>query len=174
MTLANKITFLRIFFLTPLFIVFYVNDLRILSIVAFFIAALTDFLDGFIARHFKEKTYLGQILDPVADKALLLSAFILFFNRGLIPLWLFSVLIARDVVLIFGVVLLFLLKKEIEIKASYTGKLAVALQMVWITYLLISGRGVFESYIRVLVAFLTILSSLDYMIRGYKMLSKID
>ena len=113
MTTANKITLVRIL-LVPFFIAFalwYVREgeewVRLATVAIFGVASLSDGIDGYIARHYNQRSELGAILDPLADKLLLLSAIILLsfpsdghFAR--IPIWLIIVVISRDVLLLLG------------------------------------------------------------------------
>src|SRR5580765_5271479 len=113
MTTANKITILRIL-LIPFFVVqvlYYVRSghelHRLLAILAFAIAAICDGVDGYIARRYNQRSELGAILDPLADKLLLVSGIVLFsFNNeprfGSIPLWLTGIIIGRDLLLLVG------------------------------------------------------------------------
>src|SRR5437763_15664325 len=117
MTTANKITILRIL-LIPFFVVealYYVktgNEVhRLLAILAFAIAAICDGVDGYIARRYNQRSELGAILDPLADKLLLVSGMVLFtFNNqpyfGSFPLWLTGTIIARDLMILIGMVVL--------------------------------------------------------------------
>src|SRR4051812_46690202 len=112
MTTANKITILRIL-LTPFFVVealYYVttgNEVyRLIAILSFAVAAICDGVDGYVARRYNQRSELGAILDPLADKLLLVSAIVLlslnwpYFER--IPLWLTCTIIGRDILIVSG------------------------------------------------------------------------
>ena len=144
MTTANKITLLRIF-LIPVFVmlaVYYGRSvtqqapqewIRIATIVVFVVAAVSDGVDGYLARHYGQRTQLGAILDPLADKGLMLAAIITLSVSNWkyeLPLWFPVVVIARDVLVIAGAVVIFLLTGTMEIKPSRAGKIATALSMV--------------------------------------------
>lgn len=99
-TLANAFTAIRIL-LTPVFFYFLTREDdtgKLWALILFAIAALTDFFDGYVARKFGQLTDLGMFLDPLADKVLVLSAFLSFVSIGLIPLWTVSLIILRDIV----------------------------------------------------------------------------
>src|SRR5712672_903866 len=110
MTTANKVTILRIL-LIPFFVVeiiYYVRTgneaCRLAGVLSFAVAAILDGVDGYVARRYNQWTELGTILDPLADKLLLVSAIVLlsFDNAphlGQIPLWLTGVIIGRDLLL---------------------------------------------------------------------------
>src|SRR3982750_2223558 len=117
MTTANKITILRIL-LIPFFVVeilYYVKTgnevFRLLGILTFAVAAICDGVDGYIARHYNQRSELGAILDPLADKLLLVSGIVVlsFEHRpyfSTVPLWLPGVIIGRDILLLAGLVVI--------------------------------------------------------------------
>ncbi len=101
MTLPNQLSMLRII-LTPFFVVTYlVNDLSLnyLSFLIFFVAAMTDYYDGILARRYGVVTLWGRFLDPLADKVLVSSAFIVFAMTSYIETWMVVVIIVRDVII---------------------------------------------------------------------------
>jgi CDP-diacylglycerol--glycerol-3-phosphate 3-phosphatidyltransferase len=148
MTTANKVTILRML-LIPFFVVeaiYYVKTgkeiFRVMSMLAFLIAAVCDGVDGFIARHCNQRSELGAILDPLADKLLLLSGIILFsFNNephfGSIPLWLTGTIIGRDLLLLAGLVVIQMTVGKITVRPRLIGKAATVLQMICIMWLLL-------------------------------------
>ena len=95
MNLPNKLTLLRIL-LVPVFIVVYLMGYNIAAMVIFAVASLTDMLDGKIARKDNLVTNFGKIMDPLADKILVLSAFVCFVEVGMIPGWMVVVVLARE------------------------------------------------------------------------------
>src|SRR5882724_2674031 len=117
MTTANKITILRIL-LVPFFVVevlYYVKDghdlHRLLAIISFGVAAVCDGVDGYIARRYDQRSELGAILDPLADKLLLVSGIVLlsFDQRPYlqsVPLWLTGTIIGRDILLLTGLIVI--------------------------------------------------------------------
>lgn len=143
MTTANKITIARIGMI-PLFVmmaIYYGRSVqhgtpvewqRWCAIAIFLTAAASDGIDGYIARHYNQKSRLGVILDPIADKGLLLAGIItLSFSNWAyeFPIWFPVLVIARDVVIVSGTVTLHLLNGTVRVKPSWTGKVATALQM---------------------------------------------
>ncbi|MEY2598292.1 MAG: hypothetical protein RLZZ244_2192 [Verrucomicrobiota bacterium] len=144
MTLANKITLTRIG-LIPVYVLFVVyygkgfaaghpqEGLRWAAVAAFALAALSDGLDGFIARRFNQRTELGVVLDPIADKGLLMSGILAlsFANWGYeLPLWFAVVVLARDAIVMVGALVLMVLHGKSSVRTTWTGKVATALQMV--------------------------------------------
>ncbi|HMJ07215.1 MAG TPA: CDP-alcohol phosphatidyltransferase family protein, partial [Chthoniobacterales bacterium] len=149
MTTANKITIVRIL-LIPAFVtmaIYYGQGValgdpqewqRFAAIVIFLVAAASDGLDGYVARHYNQRSALGVILDPIADKGLLLSGIItlsisnwseLSPQDGRFPAWFPVLVITRDAVILVGSVVLHLLNGKVLVRPSWTGKVATFLQM---------------------------------------------
>jgi len=95
MSVPNKLTVLRIV-LTPVFAVSFAVKLYYLSLLVFFIASLTDWYDGHLARKFGKVTPVGKYLDPLADKLLVSTAFAMFLYLGYMKLWMFALIVSRD------------------------------------------------------------------------------
>lgn len=144
MTTANKITLARIG-LIPVFVTFVIyygrsvsagsaqEWLRWMAVTVFGFAAASDGLDGFIARRFNQRTELGVILDPIADKGLLLAAIVAlsFSNWGYeLPVWFAVLVVARDLIVLAGGLALILMHGRATVRTTWTGKAATALQMI--------------------------------------------
>ncbi|MBP7951323.1 MAG: CDP-diacylglycerol--glycerol-3-phosphate 3-phosphatidyltransferase [Verrucomicrobiales bacterium] len=153
MNTANKITIARIL-LIPVFVgcaMDYGKSVqagepnewsRVLAIVVFGVASVSDGVDGYIARHFNQKTRLGGILDPIADKGLLLAAIItlsLVDWKPNFPLWFPVLVIARDTLSIAGSLLVNHLAGKVEIRPHWSGKCATVFQMIAIGWLMLRG-----------------------------------
>jgi cardiolipin synthase (CMP-forming) len=148
MTTANKVTILRIL-LIPFFVVevlYYVktgNEThRLLALLSFSVAAICDGVDGYIARHYNQRSELGAILDPLADKLLLISAIVLlsFDHHGYlqtIPLWLTGTIIGRDVLLLIGLLVVQMTVGKVIIRPRMLGKIATVLQMFVVLWILL-------------------------------------
>jgi CDP-diacylglycerol--glycerol-3-phosphate 3-phosphatidyltransferase len=178
MTLANQITLARIL-LIPVFVVFAVyysasvragapeDWLRWCAVAAFVIAAASDGLDGWIARRFNQRSALGVVLDPIADKGLLLTAIItlsLYPWTVSLPLWFPILVIARDVVILVGCGLLKFITGDVEVRPSILGKVATALQMGAVAWVLLQFPE--EKWVVWAAGIFTLLSGLGYMWRG--------
>jgi cardiolipin synthase len=98
MTLANQLTLLRIL-LIPVFVLLLVYDARVAGLVVFLLTCLSDILDGYIARTWRQQTTLGTFLDPIADKLLMITTFATLALLGALPVALTILLICRDVIL---------------------------------------------------------------------------
>lgn len=180
MSFADKLTFLRIL-LTPLFVflLFRFHDpnspIRYMILLVFGIAVLTDFFDGLVARIKKEKSPIGEIIDPLADKLLLFSSFIFIYllHDSLplhfkIPLWLILLVITRDMCLLTGVAIMYVFKQNISIKPSIWGKLTTFFQMLTILTILLDFS--MTNIVWTIAAIFTIISGLEYLLRGVKIL----
>jgi cardiolipin synthase (CMP-forming) len=139
MTTANKITIARIL-LIPVFVmmaIYYGRThfewQRWCAVGVFVLAAASDGIDGYIARRFNQRSRLGVILDPIADKGLLLAGIITLSVSNWayeFPIWFPVLVIARDMIVVAGAVLLHLLNGTVHVRPSWTGKCATAFQMV--------------------------------------------
>lgn len=144
MTTANKITIARILMI-PLFVmmaIYYGRGVqrgdpqdwqRWLTIAIFVIAAASDGIDGYIARRYNQRSRLGVVLDPIADKGLLLAAIITLSLSNWayeFPAWFPVLVVARDIVIVSGTLTLHYLNGAVQVKPSWMGKTATALQMV--------------------------------------------
>ncbi|HZF02006.1 MAG TPA: CDP-alcohol phosphatidyltransferase family protein [Methylomirabilota bacterium] len=185
MTTANKITILRIL-LIPFFVVesvYYVrtgNEIhRLLAILSFAITAILDGVDGYIARHYNQISELGKILDPLADKLLLVSGVVLlsFDNAPYlrqIPLWLTGTIIGRDLLILVGIVVIHFTVGKVAVRPRFMGKIATVLQMAVVLWILLKwnfgtgGRWFF--YCALVAALCTGASGLLYVFDGIKQL----
>lgn len=175
MTLANQITIGRLILL-PVFIVLIMSYTqgdalyRILALVVFVVAAVSDAVDGFIARAYDQKTRLGTVLDPLADKLLINCAFIfLAVNDQFatqVPYWLPVVVLSRDVFIVMGSYFVNEFYGPIRVKPRLLGKLNTFMQMFSITVVLLEWRYAFET-LMVMVAVVA-LSMIDYAYAGSK------
>jgi len=181
MNLANKITIFRII-LVPVFIDLILKyhqmapgtgeEYRVLAITVFIIAVLTDAIDGYIARTNKQQTKLGTYLDPIADKLLLMSAVIIFslpierFTR--LPLWFTVSVISRDVIIVLGALMIYVINGKLKVVPSILGKVTTFFQMMTIVWLLFMFP--YPQYVWRTAGILTILSGLGYIYSGSKQL----
>jgi cardiolipin synthase len=174
MTVANLITILRII-LVPIFIIYMLNNRVLASLIVFIIAGVSDALDGLVARILHQKSSLGAHLDPLADKLLLMSAFVTLaiFNR--IPSWLAVLTISRDVIILLGVLILYLNRYPIKIKPLLLSKATTCMQVI--TILIVLSNGLISlQFLRVyaiwVTAVVTVASGLQYMREGLIILNQ--
>ena len=128
MTVPNLITSLRII-LTPIFIIYLINGETLPALIVFTLAGLSDAADGFIARVFNQKSKLGAILGPIADKLLLVTAFVMLSVKDFIPSWLTVIVISRDLLILLAVLILFLSKENVEMRPAFISKITTCLQL---------------------------------------------
>ena len=184
MTTANKITILRIL-LIPFFVVeliYYVrsgNEIhRLAAMLSFAVAAILDGVDGYIARRYNQISELGKVLDPLADKLLLVSAVVLlsFDNTPYlrqVPLWLTGTIIGRDLLVLVGVVVVHYTVGKVKVRPHLTGKIATVFQMLLVSWILLRwdfNLGFLEIWVLGAGIF-TGISGLFYVWDGTKQLS---
>ncbi len=177
MSLPNLITVFRI-----LLVPFFFTELlsyqtgfehhRWAALALFLIASFTDALDGFIARITKGQTELGRLLDPLADKLLLLSAYLgILWVHSLPyrpPLWITVTVVFRDLLIVIGMLVIFFIKQTVQIRPNLLGKFTTAFQMITVVAILLKLN--FSPALWNVMASLTILSCLNYIGLGMKQL----
>ena len=146
------------------------------AFIIFIVAASTDWVDGFLARRWNATTRWGAILDPIADKLLILSVLIsLSTIRAIpewmrIPAWFNLIVISRDAILVFGTMLLFAFTGKLTVQPSPLGKVTVVAQMLVIPIVLLKLPVKAEALM--IAATLTVLSSIGYIRRGSQLLAQ--
>lgn len=146
MTISNRLTILRIA-LVPVMVVFMLTDVpfsAIISASVFLIASLTDCLDGYLARKRNEITNFGKFADPIADKILVLSAFLCLVENNIIPSWSVIIVLAREFVV--SAIRMLAATQNVVIAADKYGKIKTVTQMI-ATTLLILGENTLMSNI---------------------------
>ena len=177
--LANQISLGRILLVPAIVacLVYYAphrEGLRLLALGLFLLGMASDAVDGFLARRHNQQTELGTILDPIADKCLILGTLISCSAiRGLplgmkIPAWFNVVVISRDVVLIVGTLLLFAMRGQWSVRPSRLGKWTTFMQMLVIPTVLL-GLTI-KTPLLILAATLTVLSGISYLRVGVRLL----
>ena len=182
MTTANKITILRVL-LVPFFVVqllYYVEQgtewFRLAAILTFGVAALSDGLDGYIARRYNQRSQLGAILDPLADKLLLVSGVLLLsFNNAprlpQLPLWLVGTIVGRDMLLLLGLIVIYYSCGRVSVRPILIGKLATVLQMICVLWGLFRWNTSWLQIWALGAAICTGISGLVYIREGVRQLS---
>jgi CDP-diacylglycerol--glycerol-3-phosphate 3-phosphatidyltransferase len=190
MTTANKITLVRILMI-PAFVtmaIYYGESIkrgdpqewmRFTAIAIFLIAAVSDGLDGYVARRYNQRSSLGVILDPLADKGLLLSGIITLSisnwsevdpDYGRFPAWFPVLVISRDAVILVGAMILYLLNGKVHVKPKWTGKVATVLQMVAIGWVMLQLQFIPLLYVVVAAGLFTFISGVVYVTDGVRQL----
>ena len=184
MNLANKLTLLRVI-LIPFFIVcFYIPNLvvntisvnnylipyaNLLGLVIFLLAAITDFIDGYIARKYNMITDFGKFMDPLADKLLVVSAMLWFVEAGQMPAWTVLIVVARE----FAVTGLRLVAVDNGrvIAAGWSGKVKTATTMVCICLMLLPIPAALNAVCVALIVATTVYSGAEYFIKNRDVLN---
>ncbi len=186
----NVLTLIRVA-LVPVFALLLLQRKALGALILFFLAGLTDVLDGLAARTWHQRTRVGTVLDPLADKLLLSTAFILLTIRGLgfshvIPLWLTAVVIGRDFLILTGGVVLYRIRGIKVFPPTVWGKISTVFQVATVFWVILSnsvsisalGRSsvlsaltsssVLESFF-IATLLLTIVSGTQYILKGIRM-----
>lgn len=129
--IPNIISMLRILLIIPIIIAIWKNEYR-LALVLIFIAGVSDGIDGFLARAFNWRSRLGGILDPLADKILLMSLFVVFTFKGLLPMWLMYLVVTRDIVILGGAIAYHFVTHQLEMRPLIVSKINTGLQIALI------------------------------------------
>ena len=181
-TTATKITIFRIL-LIPFFIVqvlYYVQTdnqiYRLLALLSFGLAALSDAIDGYVARRYNQKSELGALLDPLADKMLLVSGVLLLSidhgdSYSRIPIWMTVTIISRDIFLLAGLLVIQIHSGKMKIVPRLTGKAATFFQMMVVIWILLLWNGPMLPVLIGAATGFTAISGLQYIFDGIKQLN---
>lgn len=178
-TVPNLLTLFRILLTLPF--LYFVNQGRFgIALAVFFLASLTDFADGFLARRLKQQSSLGRFLDPLADKLLITAAFVVMAvphaEFASIPVWLAIAVVGRDVVIVLGAFLVYSITKFKEFSPTLLGKINTFVELgliVWFLVFHTTGRLIFLlPFMYMIVAASVALSGTEYLITGANILRK--
>ncbi|PKN34577.1 MAG: CDP-diacylglycerol--glycerol-3-phosphate 3-phosphatidyltransferase [Deltaproteobacteria bacterium HGW-Deltaproteobacteria-19] len=171
MNIPNSLTLLRII-LVPAIVILLMQGSFKVAILVFLISGLTDVLDGYLARVLHQQTVLGSYLDPIADKALMISCYVTLAVKKILPGWLSVVVISRDCIILIGVAVLTIMSVSHKIQPAPIGKLTTAVQILTVFVFLVSRAvpgAIAESFMEGLVwvtAFFTVVSGFYYIMIG--------
>jgi len=193
MTTANKITVARILMI-PAFVtmaIYYGQSIqrhdpqewmRFAAIIIFLVAAVSDGLDGYVARRYKQRSSLGVILDPIADKGLLLSGIITLSisnwsesdpDYGKFPIWFPVLVITRDAVILVGALILhYFIGNKMKVKPSWTGKVATVCQMCAIAWVMLQIHFLPLIFVVGVAGAFTLISGIIYLMAGVRQLQE--
>ena len=167
MSIPNLITLGRIL-LVPIVVWAIASGAMWIAFVLFLVAGVSDAVDGFLAKRFNMTTVLGAYLDPLADKALIVSIYLTLGIIGEIPRWLVILVVSRDILIVGGIMLSWLMGSPLKIKPLLVSKLNNVAQIVFASVVLGSlGYNLqvdtLKLMLMVLVALLTLLSIMAYL-----------
>ena len=173
LTIANLITLLRIV-LVPAIVWAILTNQTTLALLLFVVAGLSDAVDGTVARYFDQQSKLGTILDPIADKLMLVSVFISLAYLEAIPLWLVILIVSRDILIIFGVFLAFFLSVPVKIKPLWISKANTVAQILlaaWVLFTLAFDIERMNAQVALEwgTGILTALSAIAYLVQGIRL-----
>jgi CDP-diacylglycerol--glycerol-3-phosphate 3-phosphatidyltransferase len=190
MTTANKITIVRILMI-PAFVtmaIYYGESIqrgeplewqRFTAIAIFLLAAASDGVDGYVARRYNQRSTLGVILDPIADKGLLLSGIITLSicnwsqvdpRYGRFPAWFPVLVITRDIVIVVGSAVLHVLNGRVHVRPRWPGKVATVLQMAAIAWVMLQLQILPLIYVVAAAGLFTLISGIVYVVDGMRQL----
>ena len=169
MTWANRITIVRLL-LTPLLVILLLNGNRLWPLYIFILAALSDDLDGAVARWRGEQTNLGKFLDPIADKLLLSSSFLVLAHLGRYPMWFFIFVFSRYLFILLGCNVITILSGKSEVHPRFLGKASTLAQMSTVMTVLACPGQAWTTVLIWPMVLITLLSMADYVWVGSKTL----
>jgi len=190
MTTANKITLVRILMI-PAFVtmaIYYGQSIergaplewqRLVAILIFLVASISDGLDGYVARRYNQRSSLAVIVDPLADNGLLLSGIITLSisnwskvdpEYGRFPAWFPVLVISRDAVILVGTAVLYFLVGHVMVMPHWTGKVASVLQMIAIAWVMLQLQWLPLIWVVAAAGLFTLISGIVYVLEGVRQL----
>lgn len=162
LSIPNLVTLARIL-LVPVVVWAIASGRMYFAFLLFLVAAISDAVDGFLAKRFGMKTELGAYLDPLADKALIVSIYVTLGITGVIPLWIVILVVSRDIMIVSAVILSWLIDRPVAIRPHVVSKINTAVQIIFACLVLAAHGYEFDAepvltLVMALVAVLTLLS----------------
>lgn len=174
MTTASKITLARVALIPIYMVLLYMSHgqsgiFMWLALAVFVIASLTDFVDGYIARHYNQVSDFGKFLDPLADKLLTLAAMCMFCQWGSFPAWALMIVLTREFA-VSGLRMVAAPKGKV-IAAGMSGKFKTASTMVGLCiWMVFPGSAVLGTIVMWMIVITTVFSGVEYFIRNWNCL----
>ncbi len=155
----NLLTLARIG-MVPWLVVLLQKQQFMLSLLVFVVAGITDALDGYIAKRFNSETHLGALLDPIADKSLLVSTYIMLSVMEVIPFWLMVTVVFRDIIIVGGYLLMVLFFGSVKMQPLMISKMNTFFQLSYVIVVLVALAWQFElAGLQTIFNYLVLLSS---------------
>ena len=175
MTTANKITIVRVILVPVLVLLMYLDfpGHMYWALAVFLIASLSDFADGYIARHYNQVSDFGKFMDPLADKVLVLAAMAMFVEWNVMPAWVLIIVLAREFA-VSGLRLVAVDNGRV-IAAAWSGKIKTACTMVGIMLMMAFGIPMeldwLNTAVSIIIAVTTLYSGAEYFMKNKDVLS---
>jgi cardiolipin synthase (CMP-forming) len=177
-SIPNLITLGRIL-LVPIVVWAIASNQMEIAFAVFVVAGVSDAVDGFLAKRFDLRSELGALLDPLADKALLVSIFITLGVWGAIPRWIVILVVSRDIMIVSAVIVSWLFEKPVAMKPLMVSKLNTVAQ-VWFAALVLAALGFgfdpspYDVILMVLVTVFTLVSVALYLVEWVRHMNTIE
>ncbi|MCI7808606.1 CDP-diacylglycerol--glycerol-3-phosphate 3-phosphatidyltransferase [bacterium] len=174
MTTASKITLARVVMIPAFLVTMYLSEgtkgmWMYISLAIFVIASLTDFVDGYIARHYNQTTDFGKFLDPLADKLLTIAAMTCFCEWGVFPAWALMIVLTREFA-VTGLRLIAVQKGNV-IAAGWSGKVKTASTMMGLCVMMaVPGIPVLNWIVITIIVLTTLYSGIEYFVQNWSCL----
>lgn len=172
-TVANQITVLRLLLIPVIVIGLLENPRARWVMFLLFFSFFTDLLDGIAARLRRETTRIGAFLDPMADKLLLTAVYVTLAYRGIWPVWVFVIIFSRDLLIVLGWAVIYILTGSSKIQPRLLGKITTGVQMVTVAaFLMVPDSSPLRGLLLWSTVFVTAASAIDYVYIGEKRLGE--
>ena len=169
MTTASKITLARVA-LIPVFMVLLLLHQNVAALIVFIVASATDFVDGYIARHYNQVSDFGKFLDPLADKLLVISAMLIFIQWGRMPAWVVMLVLTREFA-VSGLRMIAAANGNV-IAAGWSGKVKTASTMVGLCAMILFTNQTLDWVVSIVITVGTLYSGAEYFIKNWSVLWK--
>jgi len=171
MNIPNLLSLFRLF--VTVFFIAAINCNRFdIALLLFAVQAISDLLDGFLARIMKTKTYLGAFLDPLADKVMLVSSYIVLSIHNIIPFWVTSVVVVRDLVILTGFFMLYKFSYKAKPTPIVLSKITTLSQICTVVYMLWPSDKIYSKQFFYVTVALSVLSGCQYVSDGIRIYVK--
>jgi len=174
MNIPNALTVMRIIFV-PVIVILLMQGEFFKALILFGLSGISDGLDGFLARILNQQTELGAYLDPIADKALIISCFVTLSIKHIIPGWLSVIVVSRDCIILLGVAVLAMMSVSFQIRPTMISKLTTVSQLLTVFLVLVvhslSLQGDLKMVLLgfyIVTSILTVASGLNYIFKGIR------
>lgn len=169
MTTASKITLARVA-LIPVFMALLLLHQNVAALIVFIVASATDFVDGYIARHYNQVSDFGKFLDPLADKLLVISAMLIFIQWGRMPAWVVMLVLTREFA-VSGLRMIAAANGNV-IAAGWSGKVKTASTMVGLCAMILFTNQTLDWVVSIVITVVTLYSGAEYFIKNWSVLWK--